>query len=96
VHFRLFVRRPVAGGGRIAVERQPSRRVDIDEIIGDRRAPSVDQKVAFEIDAGKDDQITERQRQSDDPDGARGGELWRNRFDLLLKRSGNGHASAVK
>ena len=36
--FGLLVRRPVVGGGRLAVEREPSRRDDIDEIVGDRPA----------------------------------------------------------
>jgi len=63
-----------------------------------KRALRIEQKIAFEVGAGEDDQIAERQRQrqSDDPDRARGGKLWHNRFGLLLKRSGNGHPSAVK
>ena len=59
---------PVVGSRRGAVERQPSGRPDIDEIIGDRPALRVGQKVALQIAAAENDQIAERQRQSDQLD----------------------------
>ena len=41
-----------------AVEREPSRGDDIDEIVGDRPALRVEQKIAFEESAAEHDQIT--------------------------------------
>jgi hypothetical protein len=45
----------------------------MDEIIGDRPAPRVGQKVALQVAAAENDQIAERQRQSDQLDRP----LWR-------------------
>ena len=46
--FGRLVQGPVVGGGRIAIEGEASRGPDIDEIIGDRLAVAVEQKVAAE------------------------------------------------
>ena len=71
--FGLLVTRPVVGRGRIVGEREPSGRDDIDKIIGDWPILRIDQKIALEISAAENDQITERQRQPDEADRSRGG-----------------------
>jgi hypothetical protein len=72
-HFGGAVQRPVVGSRSRAVEREPPGRPDIDEIISDRPALRVGQKVALQIRPAEDDQIAERQRQSDQLDRP----LWR-------------------
>ena len=72
-HFGGAVQRPVVGSRSLAVERKPPGRPDIDEIIGDRPALRVGQKVALQVAAAENDQIAERQRQSDQLDRP----LWR-------------------
>ena len=71
--FGLLVTRPVVGRGRIVGEREPSGRDDIDKIIGDRPILRIDQKIALEIRAAENDQITERECQPDEADRSRGG-----------------------
>src|SRR5580700_12197391 len=86
-HFGGAVQRPVVGGWSLAVAREPPGRPDIDEIIGDRPALRVGQKMALQIRAAENDQIAERQRQSDQLDRPLWRELRRGaRRDLLFSR----------
>ncbi len=71
--FRLLMRRPVVGGGRLAIERKPSGRDDIDEIVGDRPALRIEQKIALEECPPEHDQITQEKRKPDQPDCSRRG-----------------------
>jgi hypothetical protein len=64
---------PVVCGGGIAGQRESSGRVNVDEVVGDRTALRVDQKMALQKSAAKNDQKAERQRQSDQLDRP----LWR-------------------
>src|SRR3984893_11214881 len=72
-HFGGAVQRPVVGRGGVAIEREPPGRPDIDEIIGNRPAPRAGYKMALQIRSAENDQIAERQRQSDQLDRP----LWR-------------------
>ncbi len=53
----LLVDRPIVGGGGLAVERDPSGRGDIDEIVGDRPALRIDRKVALKERSAEHDQM---------------------------------------
>jgi hypothetical protein len=62
------MQRPVIGRGGIAVAGEPAGGVNVDEVVGDWPALRVGQKVALQIGASQNDQIAERQRQSDQLD----------------------------
>jgi hypothetical protein len=66
--FGRAMRGPVVSGRRIAVEREPPGGVDVDEVVGDRPALRVGEKMTLQITAAENDQIAERKRQSDQLD----------------------------
>ena len=93
-NFGGFVQCPVVSGGRLPIERQSSRCPDIDEVVGDRLAVRVDQKMAAEEGAAENDQITKRKRQPYQRDDACGVRIWRDR-DFGRHDRCSAHAAAL-
>ena len=63
--FGGLVQCPIVGRRGIAIEREVSGRPDIDEVVGDRAAIGIEQPGAGDPGAGKNDDKTERQCESD-------------------------------